>query len=334
MPSTYSPSLRLELIGAGEQAANWNNTTNYNLGTLLEQAISGVENVAISGTSYTLTTGSGVADQARNAVINLTGTLSANCDVIVPSADKVYIIRNSTTGGFSVVVKTAAGSGVTVANGNTQIIYCDATNVVASGPAFNATTDNIISPTPSSTGAGVPNLSQVQGGSFLWGGTAGGTANALTINLSPPIAAYAGGQQFRFLTNAAANSSAVTLNINGLGAVALNKGNGTVALIAGDLPASSWVEVGYDGVRFRLLSVFGAPPTPTSGNWFRQFYGSGVNVVLPGTGSNTFAWFLLERNTATNALTTADMGVLAGGSTIKSGSVGFSNDVFMWRTVG
>lgn len=137
MPSTYSTSLRLELIGNGEQAGNWGNTNNINLGTLLEQAIAGVENVAISGTSYTLTTGNGVSDQARNAVIVLTGTLSANCNVIVPSVDKTYTFRNATTGGFSVVIKTAAGSGVTIANGYTQTVYCDATNVVASGAAFN-----------------------------------------------------------------------------------------------------------------------------------------------------------------------------------------------------
>jgi hypothetical protein len=143
MPSTYSPSLRLELIGAGEQAANWNNTTNYNLGTLLEQAIAGVQSVAVSGASYTLTTGSGVADEARNAVLVLTGTLAASCNVIVPTADKTYTFRNATTGGFSVVVKTAAGSGVTIANGFTQQVYCDATNVVAAGVPFNAATNTI-----------------------------------------------------------------------------------------------------------------------------------------------------------------------------------------------
>jgi hypothetical protein len=143
MPSTYSPSLRLELIGAGEQAANWNNTTNYNLGTLLEQAIAGVQSVAVSGASYTLTTGSGVADEARNAVLVLTGTLAASCNVIVPSADKTYTFRNATTGGFSVVVKTAAGLGVTIANGFTQQVYCDATDVVAAGAAFNVATSSI-----------------------------------------------------------------------------------------------------------------------------------------------------------------------------------------------
>jgi len=143
MPSTYSTSLRLELIGAGEQAANWNDTNNYNLGKLLEQAIAGVQSVAVSGASYTLTTGSGVADEARNAVLVLTGTLAASCNVIVPTADKTYTFRNATTGGFSVVVKTAAGLGVTIANGFTQQVYCDATDVIASGPAFNTSTSAI-----------------------------------------------------------------------------------------------------------------------------------------------------------------------------------------------
>ena len=154
MPSTYSPSLRLELIGAGEQAANWNNTTNYNLGTLLEQAIAGVQSVAVSGASYTLTTGSGVADEARNAVLVLTGTLAASCNVIVPTADKTYTFRNATTGGFSVVVKTAAGSGVTIANGFTQQVYCDATNVVAAGVPFNAATNTITTNVSGNVAAG------------------------------------------------------------------------------------------------------------------------------------------------------------------------------------
>jgi microcystin-dependent protein len=57
--------------------------------------------------------------------------------VIVPSVDKVYTIRNSTTGGFSVVVKTASGPGVTIGNGFMQQLYCDATNVLAANAPFN-----------------------------------------------------------------------------------------------------------------------------------------------------------------------------------------------------
>jgi hypothetical protein len=67
------------------------------------------------------------------------------------------------------------------------------------------------------------------------------------------LAAYAAGHAFRFETGSAANSSAVTLNVNILGAVAVNKGDGTTALAAGDMPASAMVTVVHDGTRFRLV---------------------------------------------------------------------------------
>jgi hypothetical protein len=140
MPSTFDPLLRLELQATGENAATWGGKTNTNL-ELIAQAISGVIDVALSGTSYTLTANNAATDQARNAVLNFTGALTANCNVIVPSADKVYTVRNSTTGGFSVVVKTSAGLGVTVASGLTQSMYCDGTNVVASGALFDSVTN-------------------------------------------------------------------------------------------------------------------------------------------------------------------------------------------------
>jgi hypothetical protein len=97
-------------------------------------------------------------------------------------------------------------------------------------------------------------LGQTQNGAFLWAGTAGGTANAATVNLNPPLAAYAAGQAFRFIASAA-NTGAVTLNVNSLGALALNKGDGTVALTAGDIPSGALVTVQHDGTRFRLIDA-------------------------------------------------------------------------------
>jgi microcystin-dependent protein len=144
MPSTYSPSLRLELIGNGEQAANWGNTTNTNLGTLLEQAITGVGNITMAGTSVTLVSGAGVADEARNAVLVLGGTLSASCNLIVPTANKFYAVRNATTGSQNVVVKTSAGTGVTLVNGYTQLMYCDGTNVVFASVPINSTDGSVL----------------------------------------------------------------------------------------------------------------------------------------------------------------------------------------------
>jgi hypothetical protein len=131
-------------------------------------------------------------------------------------------------------------------------------------------------------------LGQTQNGAFLWGGTAGGTANAATISLNPPLAAYAAGQAFRFQTGAAANTSAVTLNVNSLGATAVNKGDGTMALGAGDLPASAMVTVVHDGTRFRLVDVASdAPWVDLASATTTDLSTVGANVRITGTTTIT-----------------------------------------------
>jgi redox-sensitive bicupin YhaK (pirin superfamily) len=151
MPSTYSTSLRLELIGNGEQAGNWGNTTNTNLGTLIEQAITGVASITMLDATTTLVSGNGVSDEARNAVLVLGGALTATRNLIVPTANKFYAVRNATTGSQSVLVKTSAGTGVTLANGYTQLMYCDGTNVVAASVSYNITTGAIAATLPVSS---------------------------------------------------------------------------------------------------------------------------------------------------------------------------------------
>lgn len=146
MPTTYSTNLRLALMATGENSGTWGTITNTNLGTLLEQAISGVATVSMSDTNKTLTALDGSIDESRNMVITLTGTLSATRNVIIPSVDKMYLIRNSTSGGQSVLVKTASGSGATVPNACTVALYCDGTNVFQASPAYNATTSSVIVP--------------------------------------------------------------------------------------------------------------------------------------------------------------------------------------------
>jgi hypothetical protein len=127
MPSSYSTSLRIQLIGTGDQAGTWGATTNTNLGTLIEQAITGVVSIALSGSTYTLTNLNGISDQARNAVLNFTGALSANCTVTAPAVNKVYIVANNTTGGYNVIM-SSGGTTVSVAPGITSLVYCDGTN--------------------------------------------------------------------------------------------------------------------------------------------------------------------------------------------------------------
>jgi hypothetical protein len=135
MPSTYSTSLGIELIGNGEQAGTWGTTTNNNLGTLIEQAIAGVEGITLTG-DYTLTDFNGLTDEARNAVLVFNGSLGAPCNVVAPSVSKTYIVRN--VSGATVTVKTSAGNGVALTNAASAVIFCDGTNF------FSATTLNLI----------------------------------------------------------------------------------------------------------------------------------------------------------------------------------------------
>lgn len=151
MASTYSPNLRLELIGTGEQQGTWGTTTNTNLGTLLEEAIGGYVSVTVSDVgSTTLSTNNGSADQSRNAVINLTGTITAARNVICPAIEKLYVVKNATTGGFSVTFKVSGQTGVTIPNGETYFLYVDGIDAnkivgnVASTNATNTFTENQI----------------------------------------------------------------------------------------------------------------------------------------------------------------------------------------------
>lgn len=150
MPSSYSNLLGLELIVTGEQSGNWGGTTNNNLGTLLEQAIAGRSIITASGTSVTLaTTPTGTAYNSRSMILDVQGSLSASCAVICPALSKLYVVKNATTGGQNIVVRTDAGTGVTIANGQTVIVFCDGTNVV---DAHSQLTANRINMSSSSLG--------------------------------------------------------------------------------------------------------------------------------------------------------------------------------------
>jgi hypothetical protein len=130
MASTYSPSLKITLMGDGDQAGLWGQTTNTNLGTLVEQAITGVVTITMSNANYTLTSFNGVTDEARNAVLVVSGSNSAVRDVIPPVVEKLYTVVNNTSGGFAIRVIGVSGTGVSIPSGITKIVYCDGTNFI------------------------------------------------------------------------------------------------------------------------------------------------------------------------------------------------------------
>lgn len=136
MSSTYSTNLKIELMGTGDQSGTWGTTTNTNLGTALEQAIVGYGNPNFT-TDADLTinlTDSNASQTARAFVLNVTSSVSltATRELVVPTVQKPYIIRNNTTGGQSITVKTSAGTGVTVPTGKYAFVYANGTDVVSS----------------------------------------------------------------------------------------------------------------------------------------------------------------------------------------------------------
>jgi microcystin-dependent protein len=132
MASTYSESLKLELIGDGDQSGTWGSTTNRNLGTLLEQAITGVKVITMINANYVLTNFNGVSDEARNAVLVVQGTNSAIRQVVAPLEQKLYVIYNNTIGGYAITIGASSGAVISVPNGVTAQVYCDGTNFYSS----------------------------------------------------------------------------------------------------------------------------------------------------------------------------------------------------------
>ena len=135
MASTYT-DLGLELMFTGENSGTWGDKTNENL-KLIQQALAGYEEVTVNGTgTTTLAITDATISNGRNAVIKLTGTITGNIIVTIPnSIEKIYIIKNSTVGAYTVLFKTVSGTGATFSTTDkgTKLLYSDGTDVVDTG---------------------------------------------------------------------------------------------------------------------------------------------------------------------------------------------------------
>ena len=141
MASTYSTTLRLELIGQGEQSGTWGITTNNNFGSLVEQAITGVQTITMGDATYTLSAYDGAVDESRNAVLVLAGTVTSPQNLIAPAVEKVYLIKNIT--GNTITIKTSGGVGAAISNSTYAQVYCDGTDFYNATPSGNNVTGDL-----------------------------------------------------------------------------------------------------------------------------------------------------------------------------------------------
>ena len=126
MASTYSSSLNLELQTTGENSGSWGTKTNNNL-QKLESAIKGYVSVAIASTSDSLTASDGgTGDEQSNAIIKLTGTLSANTTMQCEAVESWYIVDNAASmSTYTLGFKPAGGTAASLVSGSKHLMYTD-----------------------------------------------------------------------------------------------------------------------------------------------------------------------------------------------------------------
>jgi len=227
MPTIYSSDLKLSIQATGENAGTWGSITNSNL-YVIQQAIAGYQSLAVNATTgLTLTFTDGVISTGKNAVLNLTGTLSGNVNVVVPDAiEKTYLVNNQVTmGAFTLTFKTSSGTGIKLAQGNRYVIYADGTNV------------NLIS--MEQTWRAVSAAATVQPGSAILANTAT-TSFTLTLPASPAagdlVSVIDAGYTFdtkpltmgRNSSNIANSAANLVINTEGAGFTLVYSGDATV----------------------------------------------------------------------------------------------------------
>jgi hypothetical protein len=252
MASTYSP-LKIELMGTGDQSGTWGTTTNTNLGTAIEEAITGSADVTFTSSDITLTlTNTNSSQTARNLRLNLTGTSGGARNLTVPDIEKFYIIANGLAN--DVTVKNSTGTTYTIPAGTTGQVFSTGTGIKAGQSFFE--------------GSLLSNAAVILGGS---------------INSTPIGALGTSTGQF---TNLSASgtvtfTTALPVTQGGTGAAtftsgALLKGNTTGAI----QPASAADIVGQIG----STAVTNATQITNAGGW--NITPTGTDLIFSYNGTN------------------------------------------------
>ena len=322
MASTFSTSLRLELIGDGDQSGIWGQTTNTNLGTLLEQAVTGVTGITMLDANYTLSNYNGVSDESRNAVLVVTGTNTAQRNIVAPLVNKLYTIKNSTTGGYGVQIIGSSGTGVVIPNGATASVYCDGTNFYAA--QVNTVGNETINGNLTVTGTTALNGATTMSSALTYGGVV--LANAVTgtgnmvLSASPTLTgvplsttAATGTNTTQIATTAFVQASTAAL---GLGTMATQNAN-AVAITGGTMTG--------------MTSIAGGTVAGTTGTFSSTVSGTTITASTqfsgPGTGLTGTAASLSiggSAATATNSTNATNATNLTGSGTISSTTTGIT----------
>jgi hypothetical protein len=335
MASTYS-DLKFELIGTGEQSGTWGTTTNTNLGTAIQEAITGSADVTFASGTVTLTlTNTNASQTARNLRLNLTGTSGGAQDLIVPTIEKFYLVNNGCAD--AITVKNSTGTGVAVPAGKAMLVFNNGTNVVE-GITY-------ITALETST-ATIGTLTLTNDLAIAQGGTGASTADTALDNLGGTTvgkavfkAATAAAAQQAMDTEVGVDVQAYDAGLTDIAGLAVTDGN----IIVGD--GTNWVA--ESGATARTSLGLGSIATQASNSV--TITGGSITGITDlavadggtGQGSYTDGELLIGNttgNTLTKATLTAGSGISvtngSGAITIASTAAGGFSDMQVFTSTG
>jgi hypothetical protein len=295
MAVIYSSDLKLSIISTGTEAGVWGQITNTNL-YLIQQAIGGYQDVSIAGGAQTTTLAmsNGAISNARNAVIKLTGTITGNQVVTIPTGiEKTYIVSNGTVGAFTVEFKQAGGTGITFAttDKSTRILFADGTNIVDTGTVSTSAVQTLTNKTL--TSPIINEIDDANGNEQIIFSSTASAVNEITITNaatgSRPDIAVTGGD----------TNIGLSITTKGTGLVLFNDGAYNAEATLTDAATIAW-DVSVSPVAKVTLTAsrtLGAPTNGAAGQFIS------IAIIQGGSGSYTITWNSAYEFTADTAPT-------------------------------